>query len=251
MFYRKRLQSFPYSEKRGQERAQLPDADCLVVQIQRPEGEVIHGELIDLTIGGAGIRVPEEYGSMKSEDLAHLLLAHPLDGWEVKTPIRLSRVTPSGEGHVLLGFQFINEGNLFAQLENAMARYFNRRHATRVTPELDEQLPVSLRWGPHRVHARAQDLSGDGLGLSVDLVSAMHLEVGLSVQVRLELPDGKEIIQVESEVRRMQRVEDRVFLGLCFEIDEQTHTFDGSQAIRDYVEKRKEEVEDWEKGFAA
>jgi c-di-GMP-binding flagellar brake protein YcgR len=250
MFYRKR-HNIPYSEKRSQERVNLPDAECLVIQIQLPEGEVIHGELIDLTIGGAGIRVPIEFGTMRAEDLAQLLIAHPLDGWEVNTPVRLSRTTPDGPDHILFGLQFINEGNLFAQLENAMARYFNRRQNSRVTPELDEQVPISLKWGPHRIHARATDISRDGVGLSVDLVSAMNFEVDIAVQAKIEFPGERNPIEIEATIRRIQRMEDRVFLGLQFEMDPETNSYQGAEVVTAYVKQRKEEQQEWEEGFAA
>ena len=74
MFYRKR-HHIPYAQKRSQERVTLPDADCLVVQVHLPDGQTLHGELIDLTIGGAGIRVATEDQSMAVEDLGQLLLA--------------------------------------------------------------------------------------------------------------------------------------------------------------------------------
>ena len=163
----------------------------------------------------------------------------------------MSRTTPDGQDHVLLGLQFINEGNLFAQLENAMARYFNRRQSSRVTPELDAQLPISLKWGPHRVHSRATDLSREGVGLSVDLVAAVNLEEGVSVQAKLEFPGERNPIEIEAVIRRMQRMEDRVFLGLQFEMDPKSNSFPGAEVVTTYVEQRKHEQQEWEEGFAA
>jgi c-di-GMP-binding flagellar brake protein YcgR len=250
MFYR-RKHHLPYSEKRAQARVNLPDAESLVIEVNSPTFDTLHGELIDLSIRGAAVVVPVEFDPpIAIDEVVELTIAHPIDGWSVQTPVCLRRAHTDGS-KVHYGFEFINEGNLYAQLENAMARYFNRRRAARIEVELDQQPVVRLMWGRTNALGKINDVSRDGIGVTLDLVHAQKLYEDDHVQVRFKLPEVKKPVECGARVARMHRLGDRVFVGLQLDQDAKTGLNRYAAVLEEYVARLESAAADWGDQFAA
>lgn len=250
MFYR-RKHHLPYAEKRDQARVKLPDAESLVVEVNSPNFDTLHGELVDLSIRGAGVVVPVEFDPpIATDEIVELTVAHPIDGWTVQTPVCLRRAFTDGS-KVQYGFEFINEGNLYAQLENAMARYFNRRRASRVEVELDQQPVVRMAWGRIKALGKLHDVSRDGIGVTLDLVHAQKLFEEDEIAVRFELPEVKKPLECKATVARLNRLGDRAFVGLELEKDAKSGVNKYAVTLQEYVERLETAAADWGDQFAA
>ncbi len=243
-FHKKRVQKVTC--RREQERAQMPDADSLVVEIDLPEGMTAPAELYDLTIEGGGVLVPVDLiGDLCTEDVVQFTLAHPMHGWSVQTPARVVRVVPQGPNHCLLGVQFINTGNLYAQLDDAMGRYFNRRKLGRVHPDENQTIDVHIAKGPNQLLGRIYDISMTGMGLAVPYVQGLELHPDMDLHVKFRLPNSTKTMDGNVRVRQRRMMGEYAFVGVVLgeEFDSSRHL------IQDFIENRKSDSQDFEAGF--
>ena len=244
-FHKKRVQKVTC--RRGQERAQLPEAEMLVVEIDLPDGSTIPADLYDLSIDGSGVLVPEDFvQSVQPDDVLQFQLSHPMHGWSVRTPVKVVRVLPHGEHQRLLGMQFINTGNLYAQLDDAMGRYFNRRKLSRVHPDENQTIDVHLQLGANNILARIYDISREGLGVAVPYVQAIDLEPGKEMEIKFRLPNMKKTISGPVCVQQRRVIGEYGFVGMI--LNEKFDTYRGK--IEEFIEDRKRAALEFEAGFA-
>ncbi|MCB9911066.1 MAG: PilZ domain-containing protein, partial [Planctomycetes bacterium] len=172
-------------------------------------------------------------------------LAHPMHGWSVRTPARIVRKVPQGPGMCLLGLQFINTGNLYAQLDDAMGRYFNRRRLGRVHPDENQTIDVHVSHGSNQILGRIYDLSSSGMGVAVPYVHGLELKPGMPLNIRFRLPNTSKTLTGEVVIRQRRMMGEYAFLGVILGED-----FDSSQqVIEGYIETRRQEAEEFEHAF--
>lgn len=243
-FHKKRVQKVTC--RRGQERAQLPEAEMLVVEIDLPDGSTIPADLYDLSIDGSGVLVPADFiEGLQTEDVLQFQLSHPMHGWSVRTPVQVIRILPHGHHQCLLGMQFINTGNLYAQLDDAMGRYFNRRKLGRVHPDENQTIDVHIKVGSDNILARIYDISREGLGVAVPYVQAIDLVPDMEIEIKFRLPNMKKSISGTVSIQQRRVIGEYGFVGMI--LNEQ---FDPYRAkIEEFIEDRKRAALEFEAGF--
>ena len=204
-------------------------------------------ELYDMSIQGAEIVLPFHLAPLGGEgEVVEMDIRHPKDGWQVTAVGRVRRVDKWDDSLVRVEIQFSQLGDLYAQLDDALGRYFNRRSATRVKPELDDSVHVKLAYGPHRLRGVAHDLSGTGLGVTLPLVQAAVFRSGERVTVYVDVPGLKTPLESPGIVKHGYRNGVDVVLGVEFDLLADSPMRMRRNEYLDYVEKRRAEIEAWQ-----
>lgn len=191
---------------------------ALVVQVSTQLKEPVQARLVDLSIQGISVVVTlQAFPAVDEGEIVGVRIEHVRDDWTISTPGLVRVIEFEGSRWVRLGLEFVNPGNLFAQLENDRGEYFNRRRAARVN--LEQQLEAVLRQKGARISAKVHDISTCGFGGSVDHVQAATLRPG---ELRLGLTLPGELGTVEGPAELMYKVRsngarDRV--GVAFELE--------------------------------
>ena len=243
-FHKKRVQKVTC--RRGQERSQLPEAESLVVEIDLPDGSTIPADLYDLSIDGSGVLVPADFvEQVQADDVLNFQLAHPIHGWAVKTPVQVVRIVPQGEHTMLLGMQFINTGNLYAQLDDAMGRYFNRRKLSRVHPDENQTIDVHISIGSNNILGRIYDISREGMGIAVPYVQAIDLHPDMEMNIKFRLPNMKKTVNGRVTIRQRRVIGEYGFVGML--LGDEFNSF--RPKIEEFIEERRKAALEFEAGF--
>jgi PilZ domain len=168
---------------------------------------------------------------------------------KVTTPGKLVHTAADG-AHTRLGFEFVNIGDLYSQLDAFYSRIFNRRRAVRVRPELDRKLTVQMRWSDKELKANVTNVSETGVGIAVPVESAKALEGVDKVAIELKLPGKTEPLRGAAFVRNKSTAAGQLLCGLMFDFDEPSDLATRRAEIGVYVEKRAEEIAKWESSWA-
>lgn len=231
-------------EQRLFHHSSIPDASDLSACISfGDEGPPIGVELLDMNIQGAGLRMPFHLApSTAADQFVELVVSHALDGWRVTTPARVTRVAKIDEQHVHVGLQFVNLGDLYAQLDDALGRYFNRRSTLRVQPAEGEEVRVRIAYQHHRLRGNAFDVSRTGVGVRLSLVQAAIFKTGEAVHLKLEIPTIKASLEAPASVRHGYRLREDVVLGMEFELDQPCSLSTHRKAFHAYIEGREQRM---------
>lgn len=224
--------------------SKVPDAADLSVHLALgDDGPPVAAELVDMNIQGAGLRMPFHVApSQASDQLVTLYVSHARDGWRVTSPARVTRVVKSGEQHVHVGLQFVNLGDLYAQLDDALGRYFNRRSTLRVQPVEGEEVKVRIAYQHHRMRGNAYDVSRTGVGVRLTLVQAAIFRTGEVVELRLDVPGIRAPLEAPAHVRHGYRVGEDVVLGLEFDLSKACSLASQRKAFHAYIEGREKQI---------
>lgn len=249
-FHRKRVQSFKQSRVR--DRLLLPDAEELVVEMDLDDGHtpVIPGDLHDMHVNGGSVTIPLDLaGELTPGVIVQLTVAHPVHGWTVSTPACVMHTYPEGTGQTRIGFAFMNMGNLYAQLDNAVVRYFNRRRGTRFFTALDQSFDAQCTYAGESISGRIHDLSRVGMSLIVDKQSTGSLAEECDLAIRFSLPDSKEEISGEGRIVSARDLGDHTFYGIDFDVDAEDGFRAYQELISKYVLERRHLTDDYEQAL--
>ena len=234
-------------EQRAQYRKRPSKAQRLEATLDIAGWPSLTVELVDLTMRGVGVRVPfASDRNLKIGDIVELKIGAMMRD-EIATPARVVNSGPDGESHVRYGFEFLNIGNLYSQLDGFYARHFNRRRNTRVLPALDRKIQASLSWSGDELHVQVFDLSESGIGLVLTKDSAARVLEIQRFNVRFKLPGSEEALAGPVSVRHRTPVHQHVLLGLTFDLKTPVGFSRHLPAIRAFVEQRASEMAMWEK----
>jgi hypothetical protein len=226
----------------------IPYAEELHVHLCVEEEAPVLVELHDMNIQGAKVVIPFHLAPVGGEGQAVVLdVHHPRDDWRVRANAQVKQLGKRDEQSVLMELQFTRLGELYAQLDDALGRYFNRRTSRRVKPDLDTKVGVRVAYGPHRVRGEAHDLSRTGIGVVAPLVQAAIFRAGERVRVYIDLPGHKEEFEVLGVVKHGYRNGEEVLLGIEFDLLSDTPMRDRRGEYLDYVEERREAIEAWQR----
>jgi len=250
LFRRKRGTSDAPAEGRSLEEqrlslhARVPDAQDLSVYLSLgDEGPTVLVELLDMNIQGAALAVPFHLApTADDERFVELTVSHAQDGWRVLTPARVTRVSKLDEQRVHVGLQFMNLGDLYAQLDDALGRYFNRRASMRVLPAEGTQVGVRIVYQHHRLRGLAHDVSRTGVGVRMTLVQAAIFKTGEEVRMHVELPGAKSALEGVARVRHGYRLGEDVVLGMEFDFEQGGSLGAQRKQLYAYVEQREREI---------
>jgi c-di-GMP-binding flagellar brake protein YcgR len=208
----------------------------------------LQAEFIDVSVHGVGLKVAAERGDkMELGDVVELTVMSFSHG-KVTTPGKLVHKESDGK-FVRVGFEFVNVGDLYAQLDAFYSRIFNRRRSVRVRPELDRKLTVVMRWAGKELKATVTNVSDTGLGIVLPVDSANELENVDKVAIQFKLPGATEPLHGAASVRNKSTVSGQFLCGLMFDFDQQSSLATRRSEIGAYVEKRAEEIAKWESSW--
>src|SRR5262245_34931897 len=121
--------------RRAQYRVELDERSGAQVSIELPDGEVIDGQLLDISAGGAGVRFAgERVPSLAvGQDVDLLFAGRPFNA-PLTIAARVQHRTEERSGARRYGFRFLQPQQLDTGMSPEMRTYFNRRQALRVKP---------------------------------------------------------------------------------------------------------------------
>jgi c-di-GMP-binding flagellar brake protein YcgR len=238
------------SDARAQYRKRPPKSVGLEATLRVSGWEPVKVELIDLSIRGAGIRVPfKSDRNLRIGDTVELTIGALMRS-DVRTAARVVFAQADGESHVRYGLQFLNLGGLYSQLDTLYARVFNRRKHRRVMPTLDRRTHVMLTWNGGEIRAQMFDLSTHGIGVTLTRDGAARVAHISRFDLRFSLPGAAEVIGGPAEVRHRSAHKSQVLIGLAFDMEHTPGLAQHAEAIEAYVERREAEISRWEEQWS-
>ena len=192
---------------------------ALVVQVESSIREPAQGRLVDLSIQGVSVVLTlHAFPAMTEGEIIGVRIEHVRDEWGIATPGLVRAIEFEGGRWVRVGLEFVNPGNLFAQLENERGEYFNRRREGRVS--VDGEIEATIKQKGTKLRAKINDLSICGMGAWVDHVGGAMLKAHEPVHLTLRLPDGQGTAEGAAELvyKRRDGAQDRV--GVSFDLAE-------------------------------
>jgi len=238
-------------EQRAHYRIRPPEDDPLRIWLELPSGEQVEAALLNLTISGAGVRAPvTAAGPLSREDVLGITIQSTWDSWSIRTPVMVLGAQPADDGSVDYSVQFINLGNFYSQMEDALGRYFNRRARLRVRPEMDRPLSAQLSSGGQSMWGTVYDLSTEGMGLVLGHVEAARLTPDAEGIVRFRLPGSKAEMVGGVFIRRHRSLREQDVVGLEFDLGSPEGFAQHHAALEEYCvecERQMAELEvSWE-----
>ncbi len=240
MLFRKRKQPAERPTERRIYYRPLPvDPETLSALLQAPGGWPVEARVHDLTLGGVGLLVHfAQDPNLAEGDVVDIEMRCRSQDWTIRTPAQVRHQHQADELHFHYGLQFLNMGNLYAQMEEAFGRYFNRRNGVRVKPQLDRELTVGLRYEHHSMRGPLHDISASGMGISLGHVEAAPLRLGGEVKLRFTLPDGNTPLETYGTIQHKRQLGQRDYIGLEFDLTRSSALTERAQELHDYLDSR-------------
>jgi c-di-GMP-binding flagellar brake protein YcgR len=249
MFFQKKKPKSAPKEKadgRAHYRKRAMKAQRLEATLRVEKWDPLPVELVDLTIRGAGVRVPfASDRNLKIGDVIEIAIGSMMRT-EVVTPAKVVNVRPAGESHVRYGLEFVNLGNLYSQLDSFYCRHFNRRRAMRVIPALGRKLPATLIWHGGELRTSVYDLSERGIGLALTRDSAVRVAEFQRFEVRFKLPGTDLELHLAIHAKQRTQLNQHALLGAEFVFEGPRGVKAHVPALREFVERRAAEMAQWE-----
>ena len=214
----------------------------LVVQVGTEMESPVQARLVDLSIQGACVIVPlPSFPALTEGEIVGVRIEHAGDQWQISTPGLVRRILFDSARWVRIGLEFVNPGNLFAQLQNDHGQYFNRRREWRVT--VGEPLDVLLRHKGSRVQARVADLSVCGMGGWMDHVQGSMLPKGANLKMTFQLPDEREAVEGPAQLVYKGRAKELDRIGVAFDLEQ--WSAGAARAVRALVDRHLDDRFRW------
>ena len=219
-------------------------ADDISVRFTCQDAPPIEACLQDLTLAGAGVRIPFQHDPLLGPDaLCEVRLEHATEGWVVQTPARIVHTRQFDDLHVLYGLQFLNTGNLFAQMDSAWAHYFNRRADRHFLVDLDAPMHARLRQRHHRLDGQVMDISRGGLCVRVPHLMSSTLEPGVTSRLFFDAWDLAGEVELAVTLVNRRQLGEYSYLGFSIDSDQPTQCAKGVAALGRYIDGRQQELE--------
>lgn len=241
-FHRRKVQTYNDSNGRNRDRLAIPSAEDIVVEVDIDDGQTlpIPADLNDLHIGGAGASIPTELDpGIQADDMVRITVAHPVDGWSVTTPAKVEYKVPEARDLIRFGFAFVNQGNLYAQLDNAMVRYFNRRRGNRIFTSLDESFDAELKSNGKSIQGRVHDISRVGISLVVDKQLLERFRGNDALDVEFRLPGSSRLLQGTGKIIQKRELGEHSFIAVEFDIEDRRGFSKYQDRLSEYVLQRQ------------
>jgi c-di-GMP-binding flagellar brake protein YcgR len=224
-------------------------AYALSVLVSGADG-TLPGQFLDLSMGGvAAAFASEKDPQWKAGDVVEVVV-QSLSHGKVRSPARVVYAKGLDARLVRYGFEFINAGDLYAQLDTFYERLFNRRSSMRVRPSLDRKITLALTLGGGRREAVIAEISATGVGLVLAPEQGAGIEVGQRVGVEFRLPGTKAPFRGQAGVVSVQATPERVVLGLAFELQGAQGLGGQTRELEAFIEARAAEMERWEASWS-
>ncbi len=246
MFFRKKVPET--AERRKQYRKGQVADGSIRFRLHTPSGDT-QAEFIDISVHGAGARFLLEHDPHLQRDDVVELTIESRDHGKVTTPARVVYGQQDGQRHIRYGFEFINIGNLYSQLDSFYARLFNRRGSKRVRPALDSSVTMTLGWRSNITEAQVNEISATGAGVILPMAAAYQLQGIEEVRVSFRLPGLREQFRGSARILNRKTVSDKVLLGLAFDLEDEDGLAALVPRLQKFVDERAKEMERWESSW--
>jgi hypothetical protein len=247
MLFRNKSKTTARGERRRQYRIPQSKKHPLTATL-KCDSEILHAEFLDVSVHGVGLKVTSERAARLTLGDVLELTVMSLSHGKVTTPGKLIHMESDGKS-TRLGFEFVNIGDLYSQLDAFYSRIFNRRRAVRVRPELDRKLTVVMRWPGKELTANVTNVSETGVGIALPVEHALELAKVDKVAIQFKLPGKGEPLHGAAFVRNKATVSGQLICGLMFDFDQQSSLATRRGEVGVYVEKRAEEIAKWESSW--
>jgi c-di-GMP-binding flagellar brake protein YcgR len=249
MFFKKRKPTpEPQSVRRNQRseyRRELNKANLFEATLRAGSLSPVRVELIDLSIRGAGARVPvHDDRKYEKGDAVELAITGMMRA-EVKVSARVASVRPEGGGWLRIGFEFQQPEKVSQQLDTFYLKHFNRRRDQRVSPAIDRRVLATLRVDGTEIKGTLGDVAESGVALVLTLADGERLPKSDTGEVEFRLP-GCAAYKLNVCLRHRTTTRERVVVGLEFDKgDERLHK--NAVELAEFVAKRAAEMALWDK----
>lgn len=225
---------------RRQYRAQKQPGVPLEAIIDSEDGHRVVGECADVSVGGAGILVPQAKGSNFAEgSKVRVRIQHLGRAKGVEAAAQVVSVSIVGS-MVRYGLRFESVAEIVKQVDSFYARWFNRRRSVRVMPDFSSKLSSSVRWSDGEMQARIHDISTGGIGIMTTVEQAAGLKTNTRVELSLTLPGTPLPIACRARVAGVKAFTKNVLVGLEFEPNGGIERY--AAALQRYIDERQVEI---------
>lgn len=224
---------------RQQYRRDTEDEGNMNLTVRIAGGEYT-GSLLDLSVGGAAARfgLAQDPG-IQLGDMVEVVVSTTARNRNVTTPAEVVYSRQDGDATLRYGFRFTSIGNLYSQLDESFAGYFNRRAGVRVEPAQSFPLQVTVSYDCEELKATARDISISGLALPLSPKQAQLVCDAKELRVEVALPEISKRVQGVVTIRYRNKLPDgRVLHGLEFILNRPGGFDQGLDDIWAYIEKR-------------
>lgn len=238
MLHRRKDQRSRYRVSTGLEGARLS-----VVFLDGPAD----GTLLDLTSMGCGFRI-QHPNAASIQVGGELVLRLGVGGEDmpnlfVKAVVR--SVVEDGRGR-RVGVEFLEEAKLYAQLNPAQWRYFNRRQAFRVPPVDAHGAPLRARFvvpGVSKpVSVPLHDLSSTGLATEVKKINDVEFPADVPLEVHFKLPSAQRELDLRVLFVHRTFLFGRIRTGFRIDPDRTPNLEVQTESIVRYVLERQRQI---------
>jgi c-di-GMP-binding flagellar brake protein YcgR len=244
-------------EGRKRYRVTPDEAHTLAITVKTAEGETFTGELLDITIDGAGTRFPRDIGPTLAVGqpatltFTSLRLRKPI---QVNAKVR-SRVELGAFRSYRYGFEFSEWQELQRRLSGEIHELFNQRMSYRVEPDpaqpieaivkLTQADRLAVHDAPPKVPeefkavASVKDISAIGTAILIDREAEVTLAATDVVEVSFQLPISDKTVELVSWIRNRQLQDESVCYGLEFDADRSEYFERQQNEIIKYITRRR------------
>lgn len=237
MFFFKKRPTAPQANRRETYRTLPEGVGELGVTVVGEGMSPLSAELVDLSLYGVGLRLSgARHAQLAAGELYEVRIGsqyHP----EIATPAQL-RSAHEEQGSWRYGFEFLDVGGLYEQLDDFFVRHFNRRSNRRMRLTAQERIALTMSWEGGSRKLQVADVSSDGVGFAVAAHELPPVDAGDTVGVAFTLPGVPGRIEGTATVARLTLLADRFVLGLAFDRDDPEGLAPHLPAIERFVEER-------------
>jgi c-di-GMP-binding flagellar brake protein YcgR len=199
-------------------RRHIRTATALLCEVELEDGTRAKGDIVNLTVQGAQVRLAfEQVSSIEVDQKIRLMIEGPNQEWSVRTRAHVCHVRGYRGGWTHVGVEFQDLGTLYSQLENSLSTYFNRRRNKRVSMTGAAGFAAKLKHGRVVETARVNDISLGGMSVLMSAFQSSAFEQGSKIELHLVLPGTKKELVGKVIVRHRQRAREVDRLGLEFD----------------------------------
>jgi len=245
-FFRKKEQKkklHPFD--RQHYRRALAKHHAMGVVLVRPGNNPIHGEIHDLSAGGAAVRFAAGSEPLIDEGDPVLLRFSSLVRGSVVEAQATNVRTWEESGYVCFGFAFTEPASVFDQLDSYFLKFFNRRRFVRVRPALGTRLRMWIEAGDHELEVEVHDISRSGVGFVVDQQTADFLGAVGTLSVGFKIPQTNYEFKSSAETRFTAPFSKGVRVGIEL-VDPDATMKKELHALYEYLAEREEDIARWE-----
>lgn len=227
-------------ERRFAYRVSADDDGNLRAEVSGESGRAF-GNVLDLSLKGAGVRIVEQDPVFAIGETVTLTVLSPMGSVQILATVRARTEL---DGSRRFGFEFTNPSALRAKLSSALLRLFNERESFRLEPSGEVQVDVVAPGKGFHTIGRLSDVSVDGVGFLIDGEGEKRLARVAQVTVEFTLPGQNRPVTFQALIRNRYRFDDEgtVCIGLSFDPEVSFDFVSQQRNVTGYIMARQREL---------